>query len=116
MQLNMHSTGNCTLVEGEDTPRCVCDHGFSGDDCGECTYRFTGHEVTGPCSTCVENYIGYNTDCNTLCVHGYASEPGGSNCTCYDDDVEGHWTGETCNECITGYLFDDCIECTLGTS
>ena len=39
---------------------------------------------------------------------------GGDNCTCYDDDVEGHWTGGSCDQCVTGYLYPDCLECTLG--
>ena len=57
----------------------MCDHGFSGDDCGQCTDRFREDPDTGlPCSTCVVNYIGYNTDCSVLCVNGYASLPGTS--------------------------------------
>ena len=35
-------------------------------------------------------------------------------CTCFDDDVNGHWTGALCDLCITGYLAPDCVhkKCT----
>ena len=33
------------------------------------------------CSRCIPTYIGYDTDCGMLCVHGHANPAGESNIT-----------------------------------
>ena len=62
-------TGECLLAAGDDTPRCYCNHGFTGSDCGPCSENIVGDN----CERCRDNYIGYNTTCDKLCVHGYAT-------------------------------------------
>ncbi|XP_070533132.1 uncharacterized protein [Ptychodera flava] len=97
--------GTCELVE--NTPMCTCKHGFDGDACETCLPRFSGSN----CEQCVDGYIGWNTTCGVLCLHGYATEPGGDQCECYADDNEGYWTGGSCDECIEGWGLPDCLGC-----
>ncbi|XP_063955651.1 uncharacterized protein LOC135154217 [Lytechinus pictus] len=97
--------GTCTLID--DTPLCICQHGFDGDACQTCRPRFTGDT----CDRCIEGYIGYNTSCSIYCLHGYASDPGGDECQCYDDDEHGHWSGQSCLQCKNGFALPDCQQC-----
>ena len=39
---------------------------------------------------------------------------GGDVCKCHDDDVKGHWTGDACDECVSGWDFPSCTVCTPG--
>ena len=98
------------MVAGKDSPECVCDHGFDGIGCEKCLPKFTGDL----CDRCEDNYIGYNTDCSVSCVNGYATVEGGRICACYDDEVNGHWDGGSCDECMSGFQEPSCILCTSG--
>lgn len=97
--------GNCTLVK--NVPKCVCRHGFMGLSCEKCQTRFTGSE----CERCVTNYIGWKDSCSVYCVHGMATIPNGDICGCYNDNVNGHWNGSTCEQCIRGWALPDCKVC-----
>ena len=88
----------------------MCFHGFNGEACEHCLPRYDGDQ----CQRCTEGYIGWNTNCATLCLHGYATEPGGSECECYADVEHGHWTGASCDECIEGWALPDCKSCLGG--
>lgn len=102
-----NAKGNCTVPVGAKSPSCICDHGFDGEACDVCMPRFVG----SGCDECKEGYIGYNTDCSVLCLHGYATEPGGDICKCYRDMTEGFWTGGSCDECVFGFALPDCVHC-----
>lgn len=99
--------GNCTVPVGSSAPRCICDHGFDGAACDVCLPRFTG----SMCDRCEANYIGYNTDCSVLCIHGDSDVPGGDVCVCHNAEVKGHWTGASCDQCIVGWRAPTCTEC-----
>ena len=66
-------SGNCTLAEGASAPHCVCRHGFTGSACDACRVNFD--PATG-CQSCVQYFIGFDTDCSKLCVNGHATQPG----------------------------------------
>ena len=68
----MFYPGECLLLEGNIAPVCVCDHGFTGLSCDRCVTHFTGSS----CERCDDDYIGFNTTCSVLCLHGYATLPG----------------------------------------
>jgi len=57
------------MLDGNVAPVCVCDHGFEGLSCDSCVTHFTGTS----CEMCEDGYIGYNTTCSVLCLHGYAT-------------------------------------------
>lgn len=97
--------GNCTLIN--EVPKCVCNHGFAGSSCERCQTRFTGSE----CERCVTNYIGWQGSCHVYCVHGNASVPNGDICSCYNDNINGHWNGSTCEQCMSGWALPDCKAC-----
>lgn len=105
--------GQCLLEAGKAAPSCVCNHGFAGVDCSQCELKYTGSR----CEKCQRNYIGYNDSCSVLCLEagGYASEYGGSNCTCYDDTVNGRWFGPACDKCQRGFTGTKCLDCNTGT-
>ena len=65
-------SGDCKLIDGFEQPRCVCHHGFVGEDCSLCETNFAGDN----CDRCKTNYIGYNTTCSTFCVNGHPTEIG----------------------------------------
>ncbi|KAI8479536.1 hypothetical protein Bbelb_427260 [Branchiostoma belcheri] len=99
------SRGICTIVG--DTTACVCEHGYDGEACDRCLPRFAGDF----CDECEEGYIGSDTDCSVLCLHGNATEPGGRQCACYTDEVNGFWVGASCDQCMTGYALPTCTQC-----
>jgi len=37
-------------------------------------------------------------------------------CYCYDDDIRGHFDGETCDICAKGYIVPDCLELNVGVA
>ena len=39
---------------------------------------------------------------------------GGDVCQCHDDDINGHWTGSACDECVSGWDLPSCTVCTPG--
>jgi hypothetical protein len=66
--------GECLMLDGNVAPVCVCDHGFEGLSCDSCVTHFTGTS----CEMCEDGYIGYNTTCSVLCLHGHATKLGRS--------------------------------------
>ncbi|XP_033745589.1 uncharacterized protein LOC117331103 [Pecten maximus] len=101
--------GACILATGSVAPSCACNHGFGSLDCSSCLQHFASPN----CDKCEADYIGYNTTCGTLCKHGYATVTGGDVCQCYDDDVNGHWTGQACDVCQDGWALPSCTSCSL---
>ena len=65
-------TGQCLLADGANAPACLCDHGFGGLSCDSCLTHFKGSN----CERCEAAYIGYNTTCSVLCIHGDPTELG----------------------------------------
>ncbi len=47
----------------------------------------------------------------SLTLRLYCTEPGGSECECYVDTENGHWTGASCDECLDGWGLPDCKTC-----
>ena len=58
---------------GASAPVCICKHGVEGEACDRCLQNF---DPLYQCEKCIENYIGYDTDCSMLCLHGEAAIPG----------------------------------------
>lgn len=68
---------------------CLCDSGYTGDICDECSYGFTGYPK---CEASGDDY------CNS---HGIRND---SACTCFDG-----YAGDTCEKCDEGYdSYPDC--------
>ena len=81
-------TVTCDTSDGQ----CICAPGFGGDECSDClSDSFWGSACNELCS----------------CQHGTCGRESGE-CTCYRDSVNGHWTGELCDECVAGYLPPEC--------
>ena len=47
-------------------------------------------------------------------VYFYLLTTGGDVCECYDDHTNGHWTGEACDACVTGWGLPFCTDCDPG--
>ena len=97
--------GKCVL--SNNRPTCLCDHGFDGDSCQRCKINF----AEPFCDKCIDNYIGFKTDCSVRCVHGSASTLGGKVCICHNNNTFGHWNGTTCESCSAGYALPSCTYC-----
>ena len=65
--------GNCTLPIDAAAPLCICNHGIEGAACDRCKDHF---DPNYQCEQCSVNYIGYNSDCSMLCIHGQSKSPG----------------------------------------
>jgi len=70
--------GTCDL--NNDGAFCACSPGWFGPSC-------TCSDGSVDPKTCA------NGDCNTE-----------GTCTCYDDDVQGHWVGQYCNQCQNNFF------------
>lgn len=76
---------------------CVCVVGRTGTSCESCVIGYYGAPSGGvSCQT--------PCDCNQ---HGPCDLNTGV-CNCFSDDINGHWTGGTCNQCVTGYMGTKC--------
>eukprot|EP01012_Entosiphon_sulcatum_P030297 TRINITY_DN3729_c0_g1_i6.p1 TRINITY_DN3729_c0_g1~~TRINITY_DN3729_c0_g1_i6.p1 ORF type:complete len:6116 (-),score=439.75 TRINITY_DN3729_c0_g1_i6:64-18258(-) len=118
---------NCTkrCYGTTDAKNCVCSSGYAGEDCsiecaGGASNPCSGHgscsdgtKGTGLC-TC---FTGYATSTCAVECQGGASTPCNNNgicsaatgqCTCYDEDTKGHWTGNACNSCKGKYYGISC--------
>ena len=70
--------GSCSL--NNEGAFCECAAGWFGPSC-------TCSDGSVDPKTCA------NGDCNAL-----------GTCDCYDDDVQGHWSGQFCNQCAANYF------------
>ena len=39
---------------------------------------------------------------------------GGTVCVCHDDEAQGHWTGDSCEQCAVGWRAPSCTQCDTG--
>ena len=70
--------GTCDL--NNDGAFCACSPGWFGPSC-----------------TCSDGSVDPKT-----CANGDCNNEG--TCTCYDDDVQGHWVGQFCTQCANNYF------------
>ena len=70
--------GTCNL--NNDGAFCACSAGWFGPSC-----------------TCSDGTVDPKT-----CANGDCNNEG--TCTCYDDDVQGHWEGQYCTQCQNNYF------------
>ena len=97
-------TGTCTCDQFYATPSCaVACPGAPNNICsgrGTCSSGATG---SGRCS-CFQGYTG--PSCSQECPGGVATPCSGrgtceanATCTCFSDDILGHWGGSDCSTC-----------------
>jgi hypothetical protein len=113
----------CNKINGlQCNGKGVCDHSlhctcfsgsatgyWTGENCTECKPGFYGAQCLQDCP---------GTACAPCNFHGNCSDGvnGLGTCTCSNNNVNGHWTGEACNLCASSYYGFDCMErCPQGT-
>ena len=106
----------------------ICPKPFGGYQCKDCDPYHTGYPTCtttkcaggetcsnqGTCTSegcvCQKGLMGLTcdfADCPQDC-NRHGSCTGYDTCSCHDDDVRGHWTGEWCGECKNGYTEPNC--------
>jgi hypothetical protein len=96
-----------------DGSGCVCDQdgpkGFwTGTLCTDCDTGWAGPDCTIPC---------LGGTCNECNGHGFCRSGinGDGTCDCYNDNINGHYTGSDCTACVRGYFGDGCLQSCPGS-
>lgn len=93
--------GACELIGGDAT--CVCRDGFAGRACDECEADLVLDNGTciSPCAAASAPSCNHGGTCNV--------SNGAAACSC-----EAPYTGETCNECVDGFVMNTAGRCVQG--
>ena len=92
--LDCGNHGTCDDLSG--TAVCVCDTGYTGNDCSQCD---TGYQDNDGNDTCLPNCTTANLDCNQVVSGGDCDDSSGTaQCVC-----NAGYVGADCKTCDTGY-------------
>ncbi|TNF35354.1 MAG: MBL fold metallo-hydrolase [Deltaproteobacteria bacterium] len=108
--------GTCSVTAG-GLGACACDGHWVGAACDACDTGYAGDA----CADCAEGYVADPTAPAACIADPCASQPCGEHGTCvvlgaeaHRCDCEGHWGGEACTTCATGYAGEACDLCDTG--